>query len=183
MNQEKLLLEIKRRLEKLRLPFFLSCGTLLGAVRSGGFIDKDLDLGIMGSWRQEKQKIIDALTFDGLCKSKEYLFYKKQPVILGFVSEQYTVDIGFHYLEAGKIWKGINAGYLVVEEFNTKHFDAWNVIDFCGTKFIIPSYVEELLKHKYGEDWRVPDLHWHWQKLKSITKHIKNKDVEREVYA
>lgn len=41
---------IKRILDKLKVPFFLNFGTLLGIYRDGKILpdDKDIDIGILG---------------------------------------------------------------------------------------------------------------------------------------
>jgi len=42
------------------------------------------------------------------------------------------------------------------------HFEKLDTIEFYGTKFSVPSDVENYLECRYGKDWRIPKQEWKW---------------------
>jgi len=138
---------IKRVLDRLKIPFFLNFGTLLGVYRDGGFIpdDRDIDIGILGYER--KQEICDALKKEGFThriinKSIDNLYMiKLVPVdIHMFKDPGKKYD---YYMEGASLYR------------LPKRFAEFKKIKFLGRNFLIPKKTEEYLEHYYG-NWRIP---------------------------
>lgn len=140
------LIEVKRILNKIKVPFFLSYGTCLGAYRDGEFLsnDKDIDLGIFG---QEGLNIVCAV-LEGVgfnrrrWPAKKYLAMNRNVIL----------DIHFYKEVSDKYQCFINdwKGYC----YFPKKFNSFEKIDFRGEKFNVLKPVEEYLFWCYGEDWK-----------------------------
>lgn len=83
LGSTKLLSEFDSFCRKNKLPYFATCGTLLGAARHGGFIpwDDDIDLGMM---REDIERLVDlvkshdrfrvSVAFDGFVQCRQVRF-------------------------------------------------------------------------------------------------------------
>ena len=163
--------------KKNNIPFWLACGTLLGAVREGKLIPWDTDLDI-GMWESDAQKLIDL-----------------ELIILsdGFQVEHVAEDLPYvigRYKEWGllKDWnpdKHVQSHYYYRICFRSRHIDirytiindsmafckGWphnrcpsedlqnlKEIEFEGKMYPCPRNPEEWLKTNYGEDWETPKI-------------------------
>jgi len=52
----------------------------------------------------------------------------------------------------------------IVFIFPSYHLREFNVIEFYGTRFRVPSDTEKYLERHYGRGWRTPMKNWHWLK-------------------
>lgn len=149
-SQAKLeMLEIvKSHLDAHGIPFYLMFGTLLGAVRSGEFIewDTDVDVAILD---RHQNRLIDSLADCPLrmIRYGEYycsLGYKKEYIDI------YTyTDDGAKYAYCG----GISPFF----DEEKSVFDDWSEIDFKGMKFRTVRNPESSLARWYGTDWQYPN--------------------------
>ena len=150
---EKLLLEVKKVLDRRGVQFFLRQGTCLGAIRDNAFIpwDDDLDLGVIlgvnGFTEQSVEPLLAAFRESGYyvqSESSDNLIYAS------LLKNMLRVDILFHWVIDEHIyhWPGI--------WFPVTLFNQLKEINFIGETFLVPNPPEEYLKIKYGPDWKTP---------------------------
>lgn len=146
-------------LEALGLRPFLVDGTLLGAVREGGFIahDKDVDIGLMAD--EWVPGIDTALTKAGFAVWKVY-GERGRGLQYSFTRHGIKLDIFFYYRGESELFhaawlKGdpIRYGYPTFE---------LSPLMFLGRQFMAPADPEQFLRTKYGQDWRRPVVNWDW---------------------
>jgi lipopolysaccharide cholinephosphotransferase len=114
------LAKIKSILDENKVSFFLDHGTLLGAVRDNRFIpwDNDIDLGVAGFSKSEKNKIIRKLVVD--FQSLGYLGkYSGDSVFL--FKEGIEFGIKF-YEEDDDFFKGVFIEYKTFSIYSTFYF-------------------------------------------------------------
>ena len=156
------LLKVKKVLDKEGVRFFLMFGTLLGAVRDKDLIsyDKDIDLGIFYEDSCKLEKAVKALEKQGILLAgtkrrrpdtpiEKFVFFGKSIWGIEFAT-MYLIDDVYWYIDSSD-WRGAKL---------MPHKKEWlhnlQEIDFLGTKFLIPSRPEEVLKSFYGSSWRIP---------------------------
>jgi tetratricopeptide (TPR) repeat protein len=163
MNKEiafKTLIEFRDVLNKIKCPYFIMGGTLLGFVREGNFIehDDDIDIGVFIDdfpmdlcAELKKQGFNTEATMGEYNKGLEYRF-KKNGV---------QIDIFFWYKESNYSWYG--AWWKAGEMLKLK-FDKFDLSELYiqEQKFNIPHNPEYWLKQIYGDDWKTPNSNWHW---------------------
>ena len=157
----KILLEMKEILDSLSIPFFLTCGTALGAIREpDGFVeeDNDVDLGILEDYENripeikeeaEKRGWIVEIWYDSCLKGKG-------KIISFFKDEHECVDIGVYYKSNDKYWHCINFGQCEKEFFPSSFFEKMEKVKIREVEFNIPSPSEKYVEYLYGGDWRTP---------------------------
>jgi len=135
---------IKKILDKLKIPFFLNYGTLLGAYRDKDFIanDRDIDIGILNYFNREK--ILDALKAEG--------FYEREGQDHSNICIKRNVIIDIY------IFKERNNNYIdgLSNYIFPKEFDKLKPIKFLGMTFLRPDKIEKYLQRCYG-DWKTPE--------------------------
>ena len=131
--QKENLLLLKSILDRHHMTYYIDCGTLLGAVRDGGFIKGDTDVDIMLSRNQKEklQSILPELENNGFIIFRAFLD-KNLPMSLLRKDE---------YIDFYSLWSDIT--------FELKKYE------FIGTTFNIPKYYDEYLQELYG-DWKTP---------------------------
>lgn len=153
------LLDAKRVLSSLNVPFFLSDGTLLGYVRECGFIpnDPDIDIGVLATDYArsiEPSMLADGFTlyktFGSLDSGLEMSFYKRGR----------KLDIMLYYNTAEYLWHGMfKAGTIRKMKYPLTTFE-W--VDFLGIKVLAPVERVAFCSYGYGANWTrpAPDFHW-----------------------
>lgn len=136
------LIDIKKVLDKLKIPFFLNYGTLLGAVRDKDFIDgdEDVDIGIFGN--EKREEILEALYKKG--------FYKREGKDDSNICVNRNVLIDIHLFKERKNDYVDGLSHL----FIPKKFDKLKRIKFKGVYFLAPNPTEEYLEFCYG-NWQL----------------------------
>ena len=147
--RERLLIEVHSIFSSVEMRFWLTGGSLLGAVRNSDFIPWD-----------------DDIDFDTLLEDFSLIKYiiREKMMSAGFVV-RLTDDINFpkfsFYKEGQKIALGalkkdgawrIRPAY----KYPDKMFKLNETIMFKGLKFNVPTPKEEFLEHVYGKNWKEP---------------------------
>lgn len=156
-NAKRLLFDVADTLDRRDVPFFLHCGTALGAYRHNGFIpwDKDIDLGV-------RQELI-APHYDGIAESLRLMGYSvserksKLPVVrgLGVKGDGCHMDLNGFFLDGDtRFCLAGRQNYAIVHPDSM--FEPKEQLFFCDRKFFVPSPVKEYLAAHYGEDFTVP---------------------------
>jgi SAM-dependent methyltransferase len=151
--------------EEYGYDLFFVYGTLLGAVREGGFIghDIDFDAAFVSRHRtgpeaaQELGDIALTLIRNGL----EVEGMVNTLHIVDPANPEHRIDVFHTFFDESGVWRfpfGI-AGTTVLTE------DDWEgvrEIDFPGGRGLVPVKAEELVRHLYGDDWRQPKPGFNW---------------------
>ena len=151
------LLEMSRILNENNIPHFLACGTLLGVIREGKFIDhdEDIDLGILSN--EYNSKVENEIL-------KKFNLYKRYGNInsgyeISFIHplSKVKIDLFLHYYDPSnnKMW--------CVSSDNKNKIYKWGytpfkliLIQFLNNSFYIPEDYEKYLIESYGKDWKIP---------------------------
>ena len=151
VEAKECLLKVKDIFDKHGITFWLVGGTLLGAVRDGGFIpwDKDIDLAIYADDAPKlKQPILEMQQF-GLevirTNNIDNSFtVRRNMICIAFANNRRYRKIMWRW------WRFYEP------------FDAYTELmpwPFLDTEFLIPAKYEQYLKVHYGPwgDWRLPN--------------------------
>lgn len=129
------------------LVWFINCGTLLGAVRGGDFIDWDLDIDAMMHRKHEGlfPQIIQCLRKKG---------YNARYVVCR--DDRPQVKVIQHFIQISR--KGISGHIGVRKPGDFKGEGYWKLgtVKLRGVEFPCPGNVGKFLEEKYGPDWRIP---------------------------
>ena len=171
-DAEEQLLEVKGVFDSLKVPFWLSGGTLLAAVRDKKFFDWDHDIDLV---------MLDKDYYKGF--EENFTGFRQFPIRY-FMNRttvfdlKKTTDLRFNiFIAMRNTEKGVYmklAPPLVdnpktlwkIEDVETPYY-----VDFIGEKFRVPNNPEKMLEEQYGKGWREPvksGLSWrdHWVSLK-----------------
>jgi hypothetical protein len=175
MNKENalnLLNDVHNVLKQLNLKHFIIDGTLLGAVREGGFIPHDLDVD-MGVFAEEWDN--ETLSkFVVLCKNNFINIHH----LFGDLSKYFEIALTrdgvkcdlFFYRRDGKyrIFHAFrNGGRNLPEDVITYEYPAELIENirpmiFQGEYYPAPADPVKVLEAKYGPEWKTPNKKWNW---------------------
>lgn len=133
------------------VPFMLTWGTLLGAVRDNDFIgnDTDIDVMVFESDLQNMLRLIPTLYENGvkLCRYSEGIIYS-------FLYEGMILDVD---IIRSSFFPYSLRYYSILECFMPKKYlILGGTIHFCGMDFISMQKPEEFLEYIYGKTWKIP---------------------------
>ena len=143
------LVELKRILGELNLPFILEGGVLLGAVREGGFIPWDDDVGValraedLNPKKEDLLRALDAAGFQFLSMDSSYENFK-----INVTKYDTRYELLAWYLK-GRMRR--RAHYRMPKRF----LDVTQDITFLGEVYPCPSPPEAFLRHFFG-NWKKP---------------------------
>lgn len=157
------LLDFKKVMNKLKIPFCLMDGTLLGAYRDKDFVsgdENDIDVGILGQHYQRFEKAIGELEKLGIRKFKGWKL-KSQTEGYGFRRGANHLDVIRIHIKKDKAFNLARKCArpqlppIFAFVYPADCFTKFKTIEFQGTKFSIPNKVEDFLSLRYG-NWKIP---------------------------
>jgi len=156
------LIKFLKILEKEKIDFFLTGGTLLGAVRQESFADvRDIDLGIREDHFSKLHNAIPLLIKNGVKNIKSHPDKSKR---LHIIFPCVLIDIAVYkkkMIGQNKLWIGEEDDYKSnYNGFTLPINDLENliIVKAYGKKFLSPANPEIYLEKVYGKDWKVPKL-------------------------
>ncbi len=150
---EQLLLEVKRIMDQLEVPFFLRQGTCLGAIRDNALIawDDDMDIGSIYDVNGVNDSKIESVA--SAFRDNDYyvkIEHGDQYISVTMMKSSTRIDWSCY-----KIINGIVFHYPGIR-IPARVFKHPKEIDFIGTKFFVPNPPEDYLEFKYGVEWITP---------------------------
>lgn len=154
------------------VPFVLSGGTLLGAIRDGDFCigdEDDIDVLVFNHFWRKLGGLTEGLWFrvvDRWIYREEVERIKIQlcdtPVFVDIQRAHVHKDRGevFGFGPVNLAGEGV----VVADVYPDYHFHFMPVKQFFGRGVTIPNDAEKLLAWRYGRDWRTPQSReaWDW---------------------
>ncbi len=163
--------ELSRLLDLINVGFnlrsFISSGTLLGAIRDGGFIghDDDIDICYISNFNTKSEILNERNSLCAFLKNNGYNVSKSHDIAHIWIMSSAGVafDIFTGWVESDNCIMNpldIN-GISIMEVFPLKKWSGSHL------DIYIPNNPEELLKLNYGSNWRTPDPLWKfdWSKV------------------
>jgi hypothetical protein len=143
---------------------FLMYGTLLGAIRDGGYIshDADFDAGYVSRCTTGPDAAAELVQI-ALTMVKHGLGVDLRARLLhvhDLEDDNFHIDLFHTYFENGvhRFPFGIAGESKLLEQ----DWTGTHEIDFPGGRALVPDNSEQLIEHLYGEDWRLPKPGFNW---------------------
>lgn len=134
-------------LDNSGVRFLLLFGTVLGAIRSGRFIDfdTDIDIGIAEDRRADVIADVNDLKYQrlglGVFRENEFLI---------------SLEYGGHYLDAYFFKPELERYVCGQYSLTRSEWEQPEELLFLGETFLVPNNPTNYLVSKYGENWREP---------------------------
>lgn len=174
------LLELKEILDRLKVKFYLSDGTMLGAMRNKNFIPGDDDIELRTAAREWDFSIFkDFKRRDFQCtKIARPHLYQDKASGASLSKRGIKIGIGLNYYyppgDLAIYLSGRPLDHATVQL--AKFYRGDHFVDFLDAKFRVPYPPEEYLEALYDKDWRIPMTRKAWRatlKPISIAKYAK----------
>jgi len=145
---KKNLHDFKKVMDANGVKYGLWFGTLLGAIREGGFIsyDEDIDIYML---EEDRKKMFNAL-FDFEKLGFKVARYRQKPGLLSLIRNNDYIDTYFYKKILNKRIMGDNS-------IDAKYLEHSENINFLGEKFPVPVNSKQVLKILYGANWQIPN--------------------------
>lgn len=141
-------------LDEIPARWWLSDGSVLGAVREGRFLptDPDVDLGV---WIDDMPTVREAFTAAGWPLTRD------RPGQLWAAHQNVKVDVHGHVRDGDTVWYELSKGRLAYQ-FPAVLFEDLAPTTLHGIGVLTPSPVGAYLTAHYGADWATPRSSWRW---------------------
>jgi len=140
--------DFKKVMDMHEINYGLWFGTLLGAIREGGFISYDEDIDIY-MHEEDRKKILNAL-FDFEKYGFKVARYRPKEGLLSLIRDNDYIDTYFYKKILNKRKMGNNT-------LDAKYLEYTENLDFLGEQLPVPVNSKEVLRVLYGEDWNIPN--------------------------
>ncbi len=159
-NARENLSDLKKAMDKAGIPFWLTAGALLGAIRENDFIgnDNDLDVGIFIDDFHEKS-FVENLKAAGFKIMRRLGKYEKN---LQYIAKRDGIAIDFYFFYKKKKHMYYTAHFRRGPATFKYTYQKMREYSFFDTKYLIPENPELYLKENYGKQWRIPNKKWTW---------------------
>ena len=155
------LIEVTKLLNRLKIPYSLDGGTLLGFYREGWFFDHDSDIDIT---LLDKNPELDIIK-DKVKKLGFYVALFKKigssgSKKLGIKKSKIYVDIISKVEKDGYALWSIRKDPKPIKRVPVKFYKKLGTLEIRGHKFSVPEDTEGYLETRYGKTWRTPIIDW-----------------------
>ena len=166
------LLDFKEVMDRLKIPFALAHGTLLGAYRDKDFIpgdEIDTDISINEKYADRAPEIFNALENKGFNMEKWWRYGDK--FRCGTASRNGTfIDILVFHKKGNEVYhigpkKPISNKEYTAFVYPAHCFEKYEKLNFGGIEFNIPQNVEDFFMARYGKNWKTPQKWGLWGHL------------------
>ncbi len=167
--------KLNEAFEELKIPYWLTYGTLLGAYRDKGFISHDLDIDL-GLFLSDYSNLIDIkLSEKGFIRERKITIdngdygleetynYKGIGIDLFYFTQRGNEVYSHGFInEEGTSWEKTVAKYggYLVRELSFPWEGNIERIDFLGAKYPIPPCIEKHLASFYGDNFMIKNAKW-----------------------
>lgn len=143
-------------LDESELRWWLSDGSVLGAVREDRLLpwDPDVDLGV---WHADMPAVREAFTTAG------WPLKRDRPGQVWAVHGGVKVDLHGHIRDGDRVWYELSRGRLAYQ-FEASLFNTFAWTALHGAQARMPCPPEDYLAAHYGESWRTPVSRWRWDR-------------------
>ncbi|MBP9738463.1 LicD family protein [Candidatus Saccharibacteria bacterium] len=161
------LVDFTQCLEEAGCTWWLSDGTLLGAVREADFIshDYDIDIGVMAD--TFTPHAINLLIKNGF--NVEHILGSREAGLKFIIQRDDThFDLFLYYARGDTLYCSCYKPLLQYVsarriDFEYPMFTKMVKYNLLGHQFYVPKNPEHHLEMQYGKDWRTPNPNWHWE--------------------
>lgn len=159
----KNLSDFKEALDRLKIPFALAHGTLLGIYRDKDFIpgdEIDQDISINEEYAGRYLEIFAELEKQEFRKTKCWIFRDK--FRCGTATRNGTfIDILVFHKKGNEVYhigpkKPISNKEYTAFVYPAHCFEKYEKINFKGIEFNIPQKIEDFFVARYGKEWKIP---------------------------
>lgn len=151
--------------EEFGYDLFITYGTLLGAIREGGFLahDNDYDASFVSSATTGPEAADEAVRIAKVLIAKGYRVGAMGGGlhVIDPARPDHRIDIFHVYFDADGVLQH-PFGYAGTRQITTADWKGTREIEFVGRPALIPVCAEELLATFYGDDWRQPKTAFNW---------------------
>jgi phosphorylcholine metabolism protein LicD len=174
-----MLKKVTRLLEKIKIPYILEAGTLLGVIRENRLLpwDNDLDITITRQFEKQLLKNIWKLRLYGYQVRVKYYkedlkYFKRKELriikirhlnILKFLKKDVVLDIFVKRKIGNEYYWTVGVKNPVLKAVPETFYDNLTQIKFSGKLFSVPEDSEGYLENHYGKDWRIPVKEWNFR--------------------
>jgi hypothetical protein len=154
---------------------FLAYGTLLGAVREGGFIghDSDADLGYVSRHDHPVDVILESFRLQRVLASMGYSIYRYSGLAFKVTLRESDgkprgLDVFGGFLRDGMLYLMGEVG----SPFEREWLEPHSSVTLEGRTFPAPARPDRLLEAMYGPSWRVPDPAYRFETPASTSRRL-----------